>query len=152
MGVTMTVALAVWLASSLIEYKIVKASPTLKVLFRGIPGIIISLSIGFALGIFIGAAGGAGFILGQLLGLATNEFTFKMYSTLADWNARAQASKSKWQARKDAHPKVWSEAVQTIRLGFKTIAAVILGIVYVIGLPARAVRLVREQNNKLNRR
>ncbi len=144
MGVTITVALAVWAASSLIEYKIVSASPRLKFFFHGVPGIIISLAIGWIMSIPLGVANGAAFTLGQVLGIATNEWTFKAYSTLAKLNAKKNATFGKVNHYKTEHPKLFAEATNTIKLGFKTIAGVILAIIYIIGIPARIIKAIHQ--------
>jgi len=144
MGVTVTVGLLVWIAGSMVEYKIITAVPTLKRLFRGLPGVIISLAIGAAVAFVLGAPTGAGVMLGQLLGLATNEFTFKFYTNMARMNVKKNQVTAKANHFKSEHPGLFREAVEGIRAGVKVIVGVVLAIVWIIGLPVRIVRWVQQ--------
>lgn len=142
MGVTIVLALCVWAASSLVEYKVVSRVPALRVLFHGISGIVISLAIGFLVAIPLGAANGAGFALGQLLGVATNEFTFAFYSHLAQLNERRKYHQQRVQDWKTQHPAVFANAVGSITMGIKAIVGVVLAALWIIGLPFVLARKV----------
>lgn len=144
MGVTMMVALGVWLASSLIEYRIVSASPHLKFFFNGLPGIVISVCIGAIVGWAVGAANGAGFILGQLLGLATNQFTFSMYSNIHKMNVKKKEVVAKVDNFRNTHPSMFAQVRDTFKLGIKTIVGIFLAMIFIIGLPARIVKACAE--------
>jgi hypothetical protein len=152
MGVTMMVAITVWLAGSLVEYKIVSKVPALHRLFNGLPGMAISIGIGAAVGFVLGAPTGAGIMVGQFMGLATNSITYKMYSGLERANAKRVQTVNNVKAYKAAHPKRFAEAVETFRLGIKTIGATIMFIVMIIGLPARVYCAVRDFIRKFTRR
>lgn len=137
----------IWAAGSLLEYKIVKASPTLKRLFHGVTGIAISIAIGAGAAFVLGAPAGAGVMLGQLLGLATNDFTFKTYWWL-EHSALPAFRRGKSQVQKvndfrQEHPKIFNEATQTIKAGFQTIGGIILFLVWLIGLPVRTIQWVK---------
>ncbi len=152
MGVTMMVAITVWLAGSLVEYKIVSKVPALHALFNGLPGMAISIAIGAGVGAVLGAPTGAGIMVGQFMGLATNSFTYKMYSGLERANRKRVETINKVNAYKTAHPKRFAEAVETFRLGVKTICGIIMFIVMMIGLPARTYFAVRDFSRKFTRR
>jgi hypothetical protein len=137
MGVTMTVAITVWIASSLLEYRIVSAIPALRVLFHGLPGVLISILIGSMVAYILSAPAGAGVMLGQLLGLATNEFTFKTFSKMSALNQSRKVQQAKVQEFKTEHPQLFSHAVGTMRGGVKTIIAILLAVVYIVGIPMR---------------
>lgn len=140
MGVTVMVGLMVWIAGSFLEWKIVTQVPALKKLFHGLPGIAISISIGAAMAFVLGAPAGAGVMLGQLLGLATNEFTFAFYTKMDQLNGKKNEVTAKASAFKSQHPTVFSEAVDGIKAGLAVIVGIVLGIVWIIGLPVRIVK------------
>lgn len=126
MGVTLTVAVVFWLASSYIEYKIVKSFPaTKKMIQHPIGGILLSVGIGFLVGMAIGSQGGLGIFIGQILGLATNNFTFQLYSAMAQLNESAKSLKGDlkdfWVNNKNA----MRQLAQSIRTIFHGIAALI---------------------------
>src|SRR5688500_13620769 len=79
---TITVMMLFWLASSYIEYKIVYSYPRVRPLFRGVPGMFISLAIGGALAFAVGASNALPIVAAQIIGLATNEIMFKFFDTL----------------------------------------------------------------------
>lgn len=150
MGVTITLALAVWFASSLIEYKIVSNSPHLKHLFNGIPGILISIAIGAFVGWSVGAAGGAGFILGQLLGLATNDFTFAMWSRFFKTGEQIKEVKTKVETFKTEHPTTFDQCKDGFRLLLKTIGMFCFAVVWVFGIPSRINTFIHKATAKLH--
>lgn len=145
MGAILTLSIVLWLASSFVEYKIVRSSPHLKKLFVGVPGMMISVAISLAIGLLLAPAAGVAVQLAAILGLATNEFTFKLYSGLEFANTKRHNASAKVSAFKSEHPGVFAEAVGTIKLGFKTIVGIFLAIVYIIGLPARIFKAVNAQ-------
>lgn len=139
LGVTLTIALIFWLASSYIEYKIVKTFPiTRKIIMNPIGGIILSVAIGFLVSMAIGAQGGLGIFIGQILGLATNQFTFQLYSAMAQLNTAVRGLstdlKVRWQANKDA--------VKTVIQSVKTICRGIATFFRILFLPFKALNWV----------
>lgn len=137
MGVTMTVAITIWLAGSYLEYKVVTGMPFLKPIFRGLPGVLISVALGALVAFTLSAPSGAGVMLGQLLGLATNEFTFKFYTKLHQLNERRIVRTEQLQTYKAEHPATFEHVTGTMRGGLKTIGYAALGVVYLCGLPHR---------------
>lgn len=141
MGVTIMVGLMVWIAGSYLEYKIISGIPVLRPLFHGIFGVVISLAIGAVVGwaLAIGGqpAGGAGIMLGQLLGIATNEQTFRFWSLVHKLGERKRALSARRAQFMTSHPKLYNEAKGTLVAGFKTIGALIVAVVWLIGLPYR---------------
>lgn len=142
-GVTMTVAITMWIASSLLEYRIVSAIPALKVLFHGLPGVIISIAIGSVVAFILSAPAGAGVMLGQLFGLATNDFTFKFFTKTSELNEKRKVQQVKVNEFKAEHPDLFTHAVGTIKAGLKTIVAIVLFTVYVVGLPMRVCQWIK---------
>lgn len=138
----LTVAVVFWLASSYIEYKIVKASPRLIVLFRGVPGIIISLAIGAALAFAVGASNAMPIVLAQMVGLATNEIMFDFFSRMENLNDRRKEATDKITGIRTRHPGLFSEAVTGIKAGFQVLVGIVLAILWVLGLPVRIIRWV----------
>lgn len=143
-GATLSMAIVLWLASSYIEYKIIKSYPGLQKHFTGVKAIVISVIISLVVGFFLAPAAGAAVQLGALMGLASNEWTFNFYSNMEKLNqkrkdatARVQEMRAKQQSFKTAHPKVYNEAVQTLKGGFKTIGAIALFVVWLFGIPSR---------------
>lgn len=153
MGVTVMIGLMVWLAGSYLEFKIISGIPALKPLFRGIPGVVISLAIGAVVGwaLAIGGepAGGAGIMLGQLLGVATNEQTFRFWSLMHKLGERKRALSAQRTQFMTSHPKLYNEAKGTLIAGFKTIGAIVLAVVWLIGLPYRTYQHAQAQVQKV---
>lgn len=143
MGVTITLAIALWLAGSFVEYKIIKGIPSLQPLFNGLPGMAISVLISVGLGFVIAPAAGAAVALAATIGLATNEFTYNFYDRMSKINSRRKQVTTKVNNFKTEHPTMFTEAVGGIKAGFATIAAVFLAIVWIIGLPVRIASWVR---------
>lgn len=138
MSVTITVALAFWLASSYVEYRIIKAIPSSRRLFdHPLGGIIVSLAIGIFLGMALGPSVGVGAGLGQILGLATNKLTFEMYSFLANAGKVTRRHLHNINSFFTSQPQRVREAANTIRLGLKGVGAIIMGFLYIVGLPFR---------------
>lgn len=149
-GATLSLAIVLWLASSYVEYKIVKSSPHLQRYFHGVGGIIISVVISMALGLLLAPAAGVAVLLAAFMGLASNEFTFKLYSNLHSLNVKRtnaqhkiKNAQHKVQGFKTAHPTVFHEAVEGIKAGFKVIVAVFLAIIWIFGLPIRITRWIQ---------
>jgi hypothetical protein len=136
MGVTLTVAAVFWLASSYIEYKIVKSFPaTRKIIQHPVGGILLSVAIGFCVSLAIGSQGGLGIFIGQILGLATNNFTFQLYSALGQLNT---AGKELLGSLRDFwHSNV--EAVKTVGRSIMTICRGIAMIIRVLLWPFKAL-------------
>ena len=139
-GATLSLAIVLWLASSYVEYKIVKSSPRLQKWFHGVPAIVISLVISVVLGTLLAPAAGVAVVLAAFLGLATNEFTYKLYSGIDGINERRRDVTTKVSSFKSSHPTIFREAVEGIKAGFKVITVVFLAIVWLIGLPVRVAR------------
>lgn len=138
MGVTTTLMIGFWLASSYIEYRIIKAIPALKPLFdHPLGGIVVSVAIGMAVGWVMGPAAGVGAALGQLLGLATNNFTYEMYNKggqLCDTSKRHYGNvKTHINDNRDR----LEAAKNTMVYGAKAIGATFYGAMWLIGLPFR---------------
>lgn len=138
MGVTLTVALVFWLASSFIEYKLIKNFPALrKIIQHPVGGILLSVAIGFGVGWAIGSAGGLGIFIGQILGLATNSFTFKLYTGLEQLGTATKETlatlKTSWAKNKEAFLQV----VDAFRSLFKGLFAILKGIFWVLSTPTR---------------
>lgn len=147
MSVTVTIMLAFWLASSYIEYKLIKSFPAgRKWIQHPIGGIILSLIIGAGVSFFVGSAGGVGVFLGQLLGLSTNNFTYKLYSGLAQvntaWKSFAENMKHTWQQNKEAMVTV----IESFKTLFRGIASVFMAIIWVLSLPGRIANFFSRGN------
>lgn len=140
---TLTMVLMLWLAGSFLEYKIISRQPTLKRFFRGIPGVAISIAISFAVASVLGLQGGVVAGMAAILGLATNEITFKLFSWMSVRNAYVKQRVDGARQFHAEHPKLTSHAVATLRGGLKTIAGLILVIVYLVGLPSRVIDRTR---------
>jgi len=139
MGVTTTIMIGFWLGSSYIEYRVLKAIPSLKPLFdTALGGILLSIAIGAGVSWVMGPAAGVGAALGQLLGLATNTFTYNLYNKGGELCQRSKAQYNNYVDWKDTHRNHISSAMNTIRLGLKGIGALILGFLFIVGLPFRA--------------
>lgn len=138
----LTIAFTFWLASSFIEYKIVKSNPRLQVLFKGVPGICISVAIGAALAFAVGASNAMPIVLAQIAGLASNDFTYKMYSKMAEWNERRHEVQDHLTTFKTTHPTVFSDAVDGVKAGFKTVVGIVLVLLWIVGLPLRTYRFI----------
>jgi hypothetical protein len=149
MGVTITLAIALWLAGAFVEFKIVRAIPGLEPLFKGLPGIVISIAISMTLGFFIAPAAGVAVALAATLGMATNELTYKLFSSLERGNRKRKEVQTKIVDFKKEHPTVFVEAVQGIKAGFKTIAVIVLAIVWLFGLPVRIVHWLSQAKNAI---
>ena len=140
MSTTILLALGLWLSGAFVEYKIVRAFPPVEAVFRGLPGIVISIVISMTLGFFIAPAAGVAVALGATMGLATNEFTYKLFSRLEHANNKRKETITKISEFKSDHPTLFNEAVQGIRSGVKVIVTMVLFIVWIFGLPVRIVR------------
>lgn len=141
MGVTITTALLIWFASSLVEYKVISSSPRLKSLFDNrLLGIIISLAIGAGVAFVLGIPTGVGVALGQLIGLATNSATYAFFAfsekTFKWARTTNHAYKGWWDSvdRKRLH-----DAKMTLVYGAKGIAAMFMAFMFVVGLPFRGI-------------
>ena len=150
MGVTITVALCIWITGSLIEYRVISRIPAMEKVFHGIPGMFISIGIGFAVGMALGASTGAGFILGQTMGLATNQVTFQMWSTLHKANTYRKVKTKQWNAFYEANHKVIGEAINTVRLGAKALGAIFLAFMFIIGLPVRIIEWFNKRKSPVH--
>lgn len=148
MGATMTLAIALWLAGAFVEFKIVRAIPGLAPLFNGLQGIVISIVISMTLGFFIAPAAGVAVALAATLGMATNEFTYKLFSWTERMNIKRKETQAKIAGLRQEHPAVFTEAVEGIKAGIKTIVAIVLAIVWILGLPVRIVHWTRTGINK----
>lgn len=148
----LTVAFAFWLASSFVEYKIVKSYPQVQPFFRGVPGICISLAIGAALSFAVGASNAMPIVLAQMVGLATNDFTYAFYEKMAIVNERRKEITTKVTTFQQEHPAVYSDAVSGVKAGFQTLVGLIVVLLWFLGLPVRIVRWVRAGRNNLQAR
>lgn len=140
MGVTLTLAIALWLAGAFVEYKIVKAIPGLAPLFKGLTGIVISIVISMTLGFFIAPAAGVAVALAATLGMATNEFTFQFFTKAAEKNAQRKEVTEKIKSVKTEHPRLFQDAIDGVKAGIATVVALVLAVLWIIGLPVRIVR------------
>lgn len=154
MGVTITMAIAFWLASSYIEYRIIKAT-TDTPLFGWVPrlfetafgGIVVSVAIGLIVSWIMGPVAGAGAALGQLLGLATNEFTYTMYD---NGGKAIKYSKTKVAETKDfmdRNKPAIQQAQSTIKYGVQALGFVFLVFMFIVGLPARGYDAIHKMRH-----
>lgn len=145
MGTTVIIALAFWLSASYVEYKIIKGIPALKPIFDNqVLGIVLSIVIGSTVAYILGIPNGIGAALGQLLGLATNEFTYKFFDTSNKVWYKSKNTKNQAQAFYSQNKKLVNEAVNTVRLGFKALVAIFMVFMFIIGLPFRAAEWVKK--------
>ena len=153
---TLTVMFLFWLSSSYIEYKIVLGYPRLRPLFRGIPGIVISLAIGMVLAWAVGASNALPIVAAQMIGLATNEFMFaffyrmehKVIPSVKRANNKVRDIKAKHDTVKADHPHLYSNAKESMIAGAKTVGAFFALLLWIIGLPIviwRRIRLFAEK-------
>lgn len=140
---TLTMVLMLWLASSYVEFKIVSRVPGLRFLFRGIWGIAISIGISFAIASTLGLQGGVIAGMAAILGLATNEFTFHLFSWLSERKAAYDATKTSVIQFRTEHPSLFTHFVATVKGGIMTIAAIFVAGIYVCGLPSRGYHQLR---------
>lgn len=136
MGVTITVALAVWLSGSLIEYRIIKKYPKLERLFHGFQGMLLSVAIGAGVGFLLGASTGAGFILGQTIGLATNNFTYQLYKSLDKGYSWSKERVEVTRQGMEKHRHQITQARKTIGHGVKILSLMVYGFLWVVGRPS----------------
>jgi hypothetical protein len=143
MGATLLLAIFLWLAGAFVEFKIVRAIPGVAPLFHGLTGIVISITISMTLGFFIAPAAGVAVALAATMGMATNEFTYKLFSNLESGNRKRKEVQMKISTFKHEHPTVFAEAVEGIKAGFKVIAAIVLAVVWLFGLPVRIIHWIQ---------
>lgn len=80
MSVTIIVAIGFALAGSYIEFRARKASALVNSAYKNFWfSLVMTGIIGAGVTLLTGPAVGIGAVLGQLIGLATNEFTYKLY-------------------------------------------------------------------------
>lgn len=145
MGTTIIVALAFWAAASFIEYKIIKTIPGLKGLFDNfVFGILISLAIGYLVTIAVGPSFGVGAGLGQILGVATNQSTFNFYSWLSRTNDRRKTTQARITQSYKTNKVRYDNAAETIRLGFRGLAAMFYMLLWIIALPQKIYRKISQ--------
>lgn len=140
MGATLILALMLWLAGAFVEYKVIKGIPRLEPLFNGLTGIVISIAISMTLGFFIAPAAGVAVALAATMGMATNEFTYKLFSRADRLNAKRKNTVAQVKKFREEKPVIFNDAVTGIKSGIATIVALVLAIVWLIGLPVRIVR------------
>lgn len=145
MGVTITVAIAFWAAASYVEYRIIKSVPPMRHVFQHpLGGIIVSISIGIVLGMALGPQVGAGAALGQILGLATNKFTYGMYTTGGRALEHGRNTYQNASAFMDKNKNLISGAANTVKYGIQVLGAVFLTFMFIIGLPARLINAINK--------
>lgn len=148
MGTTLILAIALWLAGAFVEFKIVRAIPGLSPLFNGLPGIVISIVISMTLGFFIAPAAGVAVALATTLGMATNELTYKFFTKMEELNLKRHEVSAQIKDFKSQHPTVFTEAVEGIKAGIKVIAAIVLAIVWICGLPIRTINWIQRAGSR----
>jgi len=96
----------------------------------------------------VGASNAMPIVLAQMVGLATNDFTYAFYSKMAELNAQRKVVTTKVNVFKEEHPAVFSDAVEGVKAGIKTFVALVLAFFWILGLPIRIYRWVA--NFKVN--
>lgn len=138
----LTAVLILWLTSSFVEYRILKAFPALHKWFNGFTGMIISVAISSMVGLAVGAPAGMVVMMAAVLGLATNNFTYTLYSYLDRSYEHVTTAKEKVREAREAHPRFFSEVVEGVKVGSKVVVGAIAAALYVIALPFRAVAVI----------
>ena len=138
----LTAVLILWLTSSFVEYRIIKAFPAIHKWFNGFTGMLISVAISSLVGLVVGAPAGMVVMMAAVLGLATNNFTYSMFEYLERSLNYVSAKKESVKEFKTSHPKIFSEIVDGVKVGIKVIAGGIAATLYLIALPFRMLSAI----------
>jgi hypothetical protein len=135
----LSAVLILWLTSSFVEYRIIKAFPSLHKWFNGFTGMLISVGISSLVGLVVGAPAGMVVMMAAVLGLATNNLTYNTFAFLDKSGKKLNDNKHKVTDFRDAHPSFFREVIQGTKVGGMVIVGAFTGLLYTIALPFRAL-------------